>query len=288
MKKIIFLLIPVLIYLIIFTQKAFSNMEIDERGELCWTVCSLPASPVTEKNYLDPILASYHWKDLNYNYTVEATKDQNSTTIEFEKIKAIVISNVGPNSIVSYKNTEERITTPKVRDWKFFINDFSRQDLGVSIKDAVNGNNLTEQHSYFMFFPRIQTPTIRSSSDKQVVVLSNGEEVVFDTQSKVIIDGVLKENFPQVVTRDLSKIERRISYTGRGLMLQANAFGKDPRGVRHNYVYIKNGDQECRNKVKVGDLWVIDNDDFVHFRFPSDDGPDGFREYIHKRCGFAF
>lgn len=180
----------------------------------------------------------------------------------------INIRNDGPNKAVPRKGANFN------REWNFESPGLARQDIGFRITDDRTGTNSALQESYIMVFPRQTLPTIRVEGNKQIVTLANGETVTFDKRNNEIIGGVFKENGP------IAARPANISYAGKGVMIRADAQGKDARSGKLATV-TKQG-KTC--SVPKAELWNRSEHKETKFKFFSDKDLDA---YLKRKCGFG-
>ncbi|HXH73489.1 MAG TPA: hypothetical protein VNJ08_00890 [Bacteriovoracaceae bacterium] len=180
--------------------------------------------------------------------------------------------NVGNNRIV--------YTESASRSFSFEYVEHARQNLLVQVQDSVEGNETESMNSLFMFFPRKQLPIVEQLSGTLNVTLANGEKVIFQKESKEIVDGVLMES-----PLSLSAFPD-LKYRGQGVILKANARGQPPQisSEESADVVIINGVSGQRCKRPKTDFWEPIEVSPIEFRFASD---EDFDEYLKKNCGFS-
>lgn len=202
-------------------------------------------------------------------------------------------SNSGDNKIVdATKNPYSE------RSFHFDYLEQARQNLSLHVDDAPNDTVSHTMHSIFMFFPRRQLFVVEQLSGTINVTLSNGEKLVFQKDSKEIVDGVFREG-PVDISKDRTKrTYPDLRYTGSGVVLRVNARGQSPQlgqfettkidldyGLRGSAeVLIMNGatGQKCRRPK--ADFWEPLDVSPIEFRFATD---EEFDSYLRKNCGFG-
>lgn len=201
--------------------------------------------------------------------------------------------NLGDNRIV-----DARKNRYSQRAFHFDYLEQARQNLALAVDDAPNDTTSHTMHSLFMFFPRKNLPLVEQLSGTIDVTLPNGEKVIFQKESKEIVEGVFTEG-PVDVSRDRFKRHYPdLRYHGKGVLLRANARGQSPQlgqfekekidmefGVKGSVdVLIINGTTGERCRRPKTDFW--DNIDVspIEFKFPTD---AEFNEYLKTHCGFS-
>ncbi len=208
-----------------------------------------------------------------------AYKEPDYTVCTFEGESApgkFGFSNTGPSKVTSSK------MAGRSRDWMFLHPGDARQDLGISLSDSPNGTVSRIQESYMMVFPRTTLPNIRTEGNRQIVTLANGETVTFDARTKDVIGGVFAETEGiGAATPSVSPV--KVAYRGQGVMVRADAVGKDPRLVRGGQATISKQGKNCR--VPLTDLWPDQRESSAaHFKYFSD---SDFDTYLKRKCGFG-
>jgi hypothetical protein len=203
------------------------------------------------------------------------------------------IQNVGDNKIVQssiHKNSE--------RVFNFDYLEQARQNLSLEVYDTPNEYVSHTMHSYFMFFPRKNIPIVEELTGTINVTLPTGEKIIFQKESKEIVDGVFTEGPVDVSTDRFKRQYPDLKYTGKGVLLRANARGQSPQlgqyenikidmdyGLRGSLdVLIINGTtgQKCRRPK--ADFWEPIDVNPIEFKFPTD---EEFEHYLKKNCGFG-
>lgn len=200
--------------------------------------------------------------------------------------------NMGPNRIVTSKYEGS------MRGFNFDYTEQARQNMAMQIDDSPNDTVSHTMHSIFMFFPRKNMFVVEELSGTIDVTLTNGEKMIFQKDSKEIVDGVFTEG-PTDTTPDRHKRHYAdLKYQGKGIVLRVNARGQSPQlgqfenvkiDMEHGLkgsaeVLIMNGatGQRCR-RPKV-DFWEPLDVSPIEFKFPTD---EEFNIYLKKNCGFG-
>lgn len=201
--------------------------------------------------------------------------------------------NMGDNRIVDAKRNRY-----SQRVFHFDYLEQARQNLALEIDDAPNDTTSHTMHSLFMFFPRKNLPLVEQLSGTIDVTLPNGEKIIFQKDSKEIVDGVFTEG-PVDVSRDRFKRHYAdLKYQGKGVVLRANARGQSPQlgqyekekidmefGIKGSVdVLIINGTTGERCRRPKTDFWENIDVSPIEFKFPTD---AEFNEYLKTHCGFS-
>lgn len=201
--------------------------------------------------------------------------------------------NMGDNRIVdSTKNKNSQ------RSFNFDYLEQARQNLVMEVDDSPNLTALPGMHSIFMFFPRTQLPIVEQLSGTIDVTLPNREKLIFQMDSKEIVDGVMKEGPVDVSTDRYKRQYPDLKYTGKGVVLRANARGQYPQLVQSENlkidleyglkgsaeVLIMNGTTGQRCRRPKADFWEPLDVSPIEFKFPTD---GEFDLYLKKNCGFG-
>src|SRR6516165_3525400 len=214
-------------------------------------------------------------------------KNRQSQIVGFE------FSNRGGNRILP-----ERYDIGKnllfTRDFQFRFDDRARQDILLFISDWAPSRDKQFRLSDLMntvmhFFPRNYLPAIRASRASYVVTLPTGEEVEFDAKTREVLGGVFSD--PSVDFNPDRTVRKfpGINYIGKGVVVRANARGKDPR-IR-NVATITTGTPppDCEKgtacnqcQVPSQDLWLQNGP--IRFKFSTD---QEFDRYLMSHCGFG-
>ena len=200
-------------------------------------------------------------------------------------------SNHGGNRILPYRY-DSRKNQFFGRDFEFRFDESARQDIHLTITDWAPSRDkqfrLSElMNSVMLFFPRNYLPAIVNSAAKTIVTLSTGETVEFDAMTNEIIAGALVEEPVDFNPDHAARKFPGISYSGKGIVVRANARGTDPR--LNGMATISNGSaRDCANdnckecKVPTTELWHPNG--AVRFKFATD---DEFERFLLNRCGFG-
>jgi hypothetical protein len=202
------------------------------------------------------------------------------------------IQNIGDNNIVqSFNKNSERV-------FHFDYLEQAKQNLSLEIDDSPNEYVSHTMHSYFMFFPRKNLPLVEELTGTINVTLPTGEKIIFQKESKEIVDGVFNEGPVDVSSDRFKRHYPDLKYNGKGVLLRANARGQSPQlgqyenvkidmdhGLRGSLdVLIINGTtgQKCRRPK--ADFWEPIDVNPIEFKFPTD---EEFDQYLKKNCGFG-
>jgi hypothetical protein len=198
--------------------------------------------------------------------------------------------NIGKNRIVKSLNSS--------RDFTFEYLEQARQNISFEVHDAPSDQDSQRMLSHFMIFPRKKLPTVEQLDSKIVVGLANGEKIVFQKDSKEIIDGVFQEG-PVDANRD--RMIRRypdFRYTGKGVLLRANSRGQSPQIANYEKdkidqqfgvtgsaeVLILNGSTGQRCRRPKSEFWEPLDVSPIEFKFATDEALD---TYLKLHCGFG-
>ncbi|MBM4262396.1 MAG: hypothetical protein FJ145_13325 [Deltaproteobacteria bacterium] len=171
------------------------------------------------------------------------------------------------------------------RDFQFRFDERARQDIHLLIADwapARDGQfRLSElMNSIFLFFPRMHLPAIVNTMDRTLVSLPTGEEVEFNARTNEVVHGVLTEEPVDLnPDRNLRRFPA-VRYTGKGLMVRADARGSDPRLNGTAAIQNRGPNDLCR--VPTPELWH--NSGAVRFKFATD---EEFDRFLLSRCNFG-
>jgi hypothetical protein len=204
------------------------------------------------------------------------------------KVEAFKLQNDGiGNNIIAKKG--DAID----RTFEFEFPDRARSDMKLMITDSPDDRTSHTSYRIMLFFPRLVLPSVEKIDNELVVTLPNKEVVKYNTSTKQIIDGVLKEG-QMVQNGHPSPVN--VSYTGSGVSITANKAGDLPYGD----IELKNGDaapsvstatvskkghKDCQIPSK--EIWYNDKDKdtvLIKPEFQTDAGLDTF---IQKKCGFS-
>jgi hypothetical protein len=179
------------------------------------------------------------------------------------------------------------------RDFQYHFDDRARQDIHLFVSDWAPSRDrqfrLSElMNSVIHFFPRSYVPAVETTGGRMVVTLPTGEAVEFDAGTHEIVGGVFSET---PVDLNPDKAVRKfagVHYTGRGLVVRANARGSDPRlgttATITTGATLLNSKETSFNQCQVpaSELW--EQKGAVRFRFATD---EEFDRYLLARCGFG-
>jgi hypothetical protein len=180
------------------------------------------------------------------------------------------------------------------RDFEFRFDDRARQDIHLMISDWVPSRDrifrLSDlMNSLMLFFPRTFLPAIVNWKNRDIVTLPTGEEVEFDAVTHEIVGGVFFETpvdlNPDRATRKFPGVE----YSGRGVVIRANARGADPRMGATTLITTGTPAKDCEKgilcnqcEVKSQDLWSQSG--AARFKYATD---ADFDRFLVARCGFG-
>lgn len=214
-------------------------------------------------------------------------KDRHNRIVGFE------FSNRGGNPILPQRHDIGK-NLFFTRDFQFHFDDRARQDIHLLISDWAPSKDrqfrLSElMNSVLHFFPRHYLPAILRSNGRTIVTLPTGERVEFDANTHQVMAGVFSEAPVDLNPDRAARNFPAVAYLGRGLLVRADARGKDPRianmavittGAPALNCQAEAGCNQCRVPSK--ELWQQDG--AVRFRFPTD---GEFHNYLLGRCGFG-
>jgi len=210
-----------------------------------------------------------------------------------KKIIGFEFSNRGGNAILPgrYDIEQNRLFT---RDFEFRFEDRARQDIHLLLTDWAPSRDkqfkLSEMmHSVMLFFPRRYLPAVAHSGEHYIVTLPTGEEVEFDATTREVRGGVFSE---APVDLNPDKAVRKypgINYTGRGVVVRANARGVDPRIGTVALITTGSPAANCEpgsgcNQCQVPSKELWQQSGSVRFKFSTD---EEFDRYLMARCGFG-
>jgi hypothetical protein len=210
-----------------------------------------------------------------------------------KKIIGFEFSNRGGNPILPerYDIEKNRLFT---RDFQFHFENRARQDIHLFVTDWAPSRDrqfrLSElMNSVMLFFPRNYLPSITNAGERFVVTLPTGEEVEFDARSREVKRGVLSEGVVDLNPNKSVRAFPAINYTGKGVMVRANARGSDPRIGTTATIISGSADPNCqrgvncnRCEVPAKELWAQTGS--ARFKFSTD---QEFDRYLLSRCGFG-
>lgn len=214
-------------------------------------------------------------------------KDRHNRIVGFE------LSNRGGNPILPQRHDIGK-NLFFTRDFQFHFDDRARQDIHLLISDWAPSRDrqfrLSElMNSVLHFFPRHYLPAILRSHGRTIVTLPTGERVEFDAGTHQVISGVFSEAPVDLNPDRTARNFPAIAYLGRGLLVRADARGKDPRIANMAVITTGAWALNCRgeagcNQCRVPSKELWQQDGAVRFRFPTD---GEFQNYLLGRCGFG-
>jgi hypothetical protein len=209
------------------------------------------------------------------------------------QIVGFEFSNHGGNRILPprYDISKDQLYT---RDFQFRFDDRARQDVHLSITDWVASRNkqfrLSElMNSVMLFFPRNYLPAVVTVGDRNILTLPTGEEVEFNAATHEVSGGVFSE---APVDLNLDRSARQfpaVRYTGKGVMVRADARGSDPRLGTVATVTTGSPAADCLQgkacnqcEVPAKEIWAQSG--AARFKFVQD---QDFHKYLLSRCHFG-
>jgi len=209
------------------------------------------------------------------------------------RIVGFEFSNRGGNRILAqrYDIGKNLLFT---RDFQFRFDDRARQDIHLAITDWAPSSDrqfrLSElMNSVLHFFPRNYLPAITSLDGRYIVTLPTGEQIQFDALTHEILSGVLSEAPVDLTPNRAARRFPRVSYSGKGVVVRANARGADPRIGTTASITTGSPAADCAKgkkcdqcQVPSRELWTQNG--AVRFKFSTD---SEFDRYLRSRCGFG-
>lgn len=202
--------------------------------------------------------------------------------------------NYGNNRIVNTSASKH-----SNRQYGFEFPQHASQNISLLVVDAPNEFTSHGMYSHLMFFPRTYLPHIRQNKKNEAeVTLPTGEKLSIDIKSGEILDGVLQEGPVDVSADRFKRKYANLHYTGKGILLRANARGQMPQqGQFENTkidmqdgnsgsfdVLIINGTTGERCRRPKSDFWSSADVQTILFKFPSD---KEFDAYLRAKCKFG-
>ena len=192
-------------------------------------------------------------------------------------------------------NTAVPKTSKASRKYSFEFQGAALSDMSLLIWDSPSDTTSHGHLKLMTFFPRDVMPAIRRSDKDQdvlVVTLPTREEVLFNSRTKEIISGVLKEG-PMKQTGKGAATTPDVQYSGSGVVVEASALGDFPVGFegkssdnRKTVTIKKKGEKTCTVPEK--DLWYTDkskgSNSFFNKELYTNEAFDG---YVKKKCNFS-
>jgi hypothetical protein len=208
------------------------------------------------------------------------------------QIVGFEFSNHGGNRILPHRHDVSR-NQLYTRDFQFRFDDRARQDVHLSITDWVASRDkqfrLSElMNSVMLFFPRNYLPAVVTIGDRNILTLPTGEEVLFNAATHEVSGGVFSEA-PVDLNPDKSLRQfPAIRYTGKGVMIRADARGSDPRLGTVAKVTTGSPAPDCEDKdcnqceVPAKEIWAQSG--AARFKFAQD---QELHKYLLSRCKFG-
>jgi hypothetical protein len=210
-----------------------------------------------------------------------------------DEIVGFEFSNHGGNRILPARRDASK-NQFYTRDFQFHFDERSRQDIHLMISDWVASRDRTFRlsevmNSVMLFFPRMWLPAIVNIADRNVVTLPTGEEVQFDAQTHEIRSGVLSEAPVDVNPQSTPRKFPEVSYHGNGIVVRADAKGKDPRIATNATIVSRPQTQNCGDSIPCNQCQIPSNELWhqsgaVRFKFADD---EAFDRFLITRCGFG-
>ncbi len=181
------------------------------------------------------------------------------------------------------------------RKYSFEFQGAALSDMSLLIWDSPSDTTSHGHLKLMTFFPRDVMPAIhKSETDKDIIIvtLPTREEVLFNSRTKEIIGGALKEG-PMKQSGKGAAMAPDVQYTGSGVVVEATARGDFPVGFEgkssdnHKTVTIKKkGEKTCTVPEK--DLWYTDKSKGSNSFFNKDlYTNEAFDSYVKKKCKFS-
>lgn len=264
------------------------KMRVDWQGRVISHEIVLKTTIAPLKDKLLPVFHDY----IESRSMGEISVGRGSSALE-GMTESFSVENLGDNRIVdAVKNPDS------LRNYNFDYLEQARQNLAMGVDDAPNGTISHTMHSLFMFFPRKRLPIVQQLSGTINVTLPTGEKIVFQKDSKEIVDGVFLEGPVDVSSDRFKRSFADLKYQGKGVILRANARGQSPQlGQYENIridreygltgsldVLIINGSTGQRCHRPKSDFWEPLDVSPIEFKFASD---EEFEKYLLIHCGFG-
>lgn len=263
-------------------------MKVDWQEKVVSQEIALKMTTAPLKNELAPLNHEYFESKSvgEINVTRGSATPENATD-------GFGFENLGDNRIVDTNRNKN-----SQRDFSFEYLEQARQNLAMQVDDAPNGTVSHGMHSIFMFFPRKHMFLVEQLTGTIDVTLPNGEKIVFQKDSKEIVDGVFTEGPVDVSADRTKRTYADLKYQGKGVILRVNARGQSPQlgqfettkidnefGVKGSVdVLIMNGATGQRCRRPKADFWEPIDVSPIEFKFPTD---EEFDLYLKKNCGFG-
>lgn len=256
-------------------------MRVDWQEKIMSSDILLKASLSPVKDALVPMV-----KDYDSSKSVGEISVSPGRTFPETSTEGFSVENLGDNSIVSTHKTRFA-----QRVYNFDYLEQARQNIAMEVDDSASSSLSQGMHSVFMFFPRKNLPYVEQLSGTINVTLPTGEKMIFQKDSKEIVDGVFTEG--PVDKKSFADLK----YNGKGVLLRANAKGQSPQfeqagekidmefGIKGtSEVLIINGSTGERCRRPKTDFWEALDVSPIEFKFATD---EAFDAYLIKNCNFG-
>lgn len=192
--------------------------------------------------------------------------------------RGFAIMNQGPNDIVP--TMPEGLNHPS-REFTFLNNDRARRDAFIWLTDY-NGSGYVSDYgeTILVFLPRHNQFHVEEREETLEVTLTTGEEVTFFKKYKTLDGGVLSEKPVDLNPIRADRKFAQIDYSGNGIMIRNDGWGKDPR-LTKNSIVLKKGLKPCTVPSSV--FWTQEG--YPKFKFVSDE--DAYA-VIAQKCGAEY
>jgi hypothetical protein len=212
-----------------------------------------------------------------------------------DQIVGFEFSNRGGNRVLPYRYDIEKALF-FTRDFQFHFDDAARQDIHLFVSDWSPSRDkqfrLSElMNSVMLFFPRNYLPAIASFDERTVLTLPTGEGVEFDSQTHEVLGGVFSEEQVDLNPDKAARKFAGINYIGKGVVVRANARGRDPRFGTTATINVGSPDSDCAGAgcnsqcvIPSKELWDQNQKGAVRFKFSTD---EEFDQFLLSRCGFG-
>lgn len=218
-----------------------------------------------------------------------------------QKVFGFHFSNIGRNKIVDVPpNPDRRLQAEIYRHFITGYPDQARQNIDFIVRDHPNRFATETMESYFMFFPRTTLPHIiyNEEGTEFDMALATGEYVRFNSESNMIVGGVMEEG---PLDRSGTRFTRHyadIKYKGSGVMIRVNARATSPQtgnmettkidmeyGITGSVeALVLDGKSGKRCRRPKSDFWEQKDVSPILFKFPSDEALDA---HLKAKCGFG-
>jgi hypothetical protein len=264
------------------------TMQVDWQEKVASESFTIATTKAPVKDKMLPVSHEF-WETKSFG-EVSISRGSASLANTFEGFS---FENLGDNKIV---NTSKN--SAAARHFSFDYVEQARQNISLRVDDFPSKTDSHGMHSIFMFFPRKQIFLLEQLTGTIDVTLPTGEKLIFSRESKEIVGGVFKEG-PLDQSKDKTKRSfADIRYTGKGILLRANARGQSPElgqfekdkidrefGARGSVdVLIMNGSTNQKCVRPKSDFWEPLDVSPIEFKFPTD---KEFDSYLKQHCGFG-